>query len=117
MANSMKDLDCIFCKQPVQVDSRTGAALCGDCVAKLSDAPIMPKPTVVVSIEDKKARKAARLAKKAAKLEAKKTAKKGRGRGWHLKQLFEFDGEFYSFGKKIDDAAVAKIRKALKAKG
>jgi hypothetical protein len=118
MAKSTKDLDCFWCGKTVMAtDARMHAVLCGDCVAKLSDAPIQPKPTVVVSVEEKKARKEARVEKKKAKLEAKKTAKKGRGRGWHLKQLFEFEGEFYSFGKKIGDAEVAKIRKALKKAG
>lgn len=117
MAKTTHDLDCFFCGKTVTTDSRVASILCGDCVAKLSDAPIQPKPTVLVSADEKKARKEARVNKKKAKLEAKKTAKKGRGRGWHLKELFEFDGEFYSFGKLIDVAAVAKIRRKLKAKG
>jgi hypothetical protein len=68
----------------------------------------------VVTVEEKLQRKADRVSAKKAKLEKKKTAKKGKGRGWHLKQLFEFDGQFYSFGKAVGDAEVAKIRKALK---
>ena len=117
MAKTTKDIDCFFCGKTVTSDSRVGAVLCGECVAKLSDAPVQPKPTVVVSADEKKARKEARVEKKKAKLEAKKTAKKGKGRGWHLKQLFEFEGTFYSFGKLIGDAEVAKIRKALKKDG
>lgn len=116
-SKTQKDVDCFFCGKTVATDSRVGALLCGDCTARLSDAPIQPKTIVKLDPDEKKARKEARIEKKKAKLEAKKTAKKGKGRGWHLKQLFEFDGEFYSFGKKIGDAEVAKIRKALKKAG
>ena len=116
-SKTQKDVDCFFCGKTVATDSRVGALLCGDCTARLSDAPIQPKTIVKLDPDEKKARKEARVEKKKAKLEAKKTAKKGKGRGWHLKQLFEFDGEFYSFGKLINDAQVAKIRKSLKKAG
>lgn len=101
----------------MQVDLKTASGLCATCVSKLSDPPPMPKPTVIVTVEEKKARKEMKLEKKKATLEAKKNAKRGKGRGWHLKQLFEFDGEFYSFGKPVGDAEVAKIRRALKKGG
>jgi hypothetical protein len=100
----------------VNVDTKTGAVLCAKCVARMSDAPAQPKPTVVVTADEKKARKEARAEKKATRLAALKNKKKGKGRGFHLKQLAEFEGDFYSFGKKITDAEVAKIRKKLKAK-
>jgi hypothetical protein len=109
--------DCFFCRKPVMTDATTSDLLCDHCVARLSDPPAQPKPVVVVTVEEKAAKKEAKVAKKLAKLEAKKTATKGKGRGWHLRQLFEFDGTFYSFGKEIDDKQVARIRKQLKSKG
>jgi hypothetical protein len=114
MAKNLKPLECFFCRKIVQVDAKTGATLCATCVSKLADAPVQPKPTVVVTAAEKKARKEERLAKTAATLAAKKTATKGKGRGWHLKELFAWEGEFYSFGQKISDAAVAKLKKKLK---
>ncbi len=96
------------------VDNKVHAVLCPRCVQHVADPPVQPKPYVAPSVEDKATKKAEREAKKKAKLEAKKTAKRGKGRGWHLKQLFEFEGQFYSFGKEIGDAEVAKIRKTLK---
>ncbi len=114
---NMKEIHCIFCKRPTMVDAKIHAVLCPRCVQHVADPPALPKPSVIVSAEDKAARKAERLQRKKDKLEAKKTAKKGKGRGWHLKQLFEFDGQFYTFGKEIGDAEVAKIRKELKKAG
>ena len=111
---NLKEINCIFCKRATMVDAKVHAVLCPNCVQRTADAPAMPKPTVVVSVEEKAARKAERAQKKKDKLEAKKTATRGKGRGWHLKQLFEFEGQFYSFGKEIGDAEVAKIRKTLK---
>jgi len=64
------------------------------------------------SPEEKAAKVAAREQKKAEKLEKMKT--RGRGKGWHLKRLFEFDGKFYSFGKEIDPSSALKIKKELK---
>lgn len=112
--NSLKALDCFFCRKSVQVDARTAAVLCDTCIARISDPPAIPVTLPKLSVEEKALRKSERALRKKARLEAKKNAKSGRGRGWHLKQLFESDGEFYSFGKLIDDAAVAKIRRKLK---
>ena len=106
--------DCAFCRKPMETDPDTSNILCDTCVARLCDPPAQPKPTVVVSVEEKKARKEEREAKKKAKLEAKKTAKRGKGRGWHLKQLFEYEGKYYSFGKEITSEAAVKLRKKLK---
>src|ERR1017187_7788731 len=114
---NMKEIECIFCKRPTMVDNKVHAVLCPRCVQHVVDPPTQPKPYVAPNVEAKEAKKAERAEKKKAKLEAKKTAKRGKGRGWHLKQLFEWEGQFYSFGKAIDDAAVAKIRKALKKAG
>jgi len=112
--SALKYLDCIFCKRTVEASADAKAILCDHCVQTHGDPPKQPAPYVVLAPEEKAARKQAKKEKKEAKLQKMKKAKSGRGRGWHLKKLFEWDGQFYSMGKPIDDAQVAKIRKKLK---
>lgn len=112
MPKNLKEIDCIFCKRPMWVDIGAKAGLCDKCVHRVADAPEMPKPVVRTSKEERIAKKEARLAKRKAKLEKSKT--RGKGKGWHLKKLFEFDGQFYSFGKEITDAEAAKLKKSIK---
>lgn len=116
MATNVKELRCLWCRAGVSVDVKTGATLCAKCVSRLSDPPIQPKVFVPVSAEEKKVRKAGRVEKKQARLEALKQKKRGKGRGFHLRELAEFEGMFYSFGKSISDADVARIKKKLKKK-
>jgi len=40
------------------------------------------------------------------------SAPAGKGRGWHLKKTFTFDGKFYSFGKEISEKEYKKLLKA-----
>ena len=110
-------IKCIFCKSEMKVSVEAAAGLCDRCVARLADPPKQPVAAPVLAPGEKKARKEAREAKKAAKLQAAKTATKGKGQGWHFKPLFEWEGKFYSYGKEIDDAEVARIRKILKSGG
>lgn len=117
MSKNEKEVRCIFCRRSVVIDARNASALCAVCVAKLADAPPPPKTIVVLAPEEKEAKKEEKRAKKVAKLEAKKTATRGKGRGWHLKQLFEWEGEFFSFGKPVNGTDVAKIRKTMKKAG
>jgi len=117
MSNKLKDLECKVCNNLVEnVAADIKAVTCSDCVANIVPAPEQPKVIQHLSLDEKKERKAARAVKKAAKLESLKTAKKGKGKGWHLKKLFDWEGTFYSFGKPVTDAEVAAIRKSLTAK-
>lgn len=109
-------MDCFFCKTDAgKVGTDTKAVLCGACVQKLTGAPEIKDPTPKLSFAERSAKKAERVARKAERLQKLKTAKRGRGRGWHLKKLFEFDGEYFSMGEKITPDQAAKIRKALAA--
>lgn len=107
-------MNCFYCRNDAgRIGTDVKAVLCGTCVQRLTDAPA-PAPTVTkLSVEEKAARKTARAERKVAKLEKLKTAKRGRGRGWHLKKLFEADGTYFSMGKEITAVEAAKIRKAL----
>lgn len=97
----------------IELSKNATGFTCAYCVQS-QVAPPPPPANSAVSHEEKVARKAAREEKKKAKLEKAKTAVRGRLRGWHKKILFEHEGVFYSYGKVIDDAAVAKLRKELK---
>lgn len=100
------ELDCIFCKSPCRTNADVKSVLCDRCVAKLSDAPEPPK--TIVTKEAREARKAEKAAAKAAKpVVVKATA--GRGRGWHLKKVIQFDGVWYSFGKQITEKEAKKL--------
>ena len=108
-------MHCFFCHDDVPgVGKEIKAVLCGRCTARLSDPPHLAPPPVKLTVEEKEAKKAAKVEKKKAKLEKLKTAKRGFGRGWHLKKLFEFENEYFSFGKKITTAEAVKIRRQLK---
>jgi len=110
-----KDMDCFFCGNLVDgVGHDTVAVLCSTCTSRLTGVPEEKPQVQRLPYEERKARKEARQAKKLAKLEQKKSAKRGRGRGWHLKKLYEEDGKFYSFGKEIDASTVVKLKKELK---
>lgn len=111
-------LKCFFCREECPKASKDAKAiLCDRCTLRLSAPPDIkvtaPKPTV----EEKAAKKEEKAKKKAEKLEKMKTAKRGFGRGWHLKKLFEFEGQYFSMGKEISAADAAKIRKQLKKAG
>ena len=88
--------------------------LCSDCVAREAAPPEIHAPIQRLSAEEKKARKEARLEKRKAKLEAMKTKTRGKGKGWHLKRLFMFEGLYFSFGKEITAVEAAKIMKDVK---
>lgn len=105
---------CFFCRNACpQASKDATAVLCSHCVQKLVGPPDLKPPAEKLSAEEKAERKAAKEAKKAEKLEKMKTAVRGRGRGWHLKRLFEFDGKYYSMGKEISSVEAMKIRKEL----
>jgi hypothetical protein len=97
-----KMIECLFCRTPTRTDNNTSALLCGRCVIRLSDPVSRPSvaPEVVA------ARKQARAERKA---ERKATVPSGRGRGWHLKRLFIWEGQAYSFGKPISAQAAAQL--------
>lgn len=88
--------------------------ICSDCVAREVGPPEIPAPVQRLSVDEKKARKEARLEKRKAKLEAMKTKSRGKGKGWHLKRLFMFEGLYFSFGKEITAVEAAKIMKDVK---
>lgn len=112
-------MKCFFCEYPVKTSNPkdTKSVLCGTCVAKLSDPPELKEPPAKLSIEEKEAKKVEKEKKKTEKLEKMKTAKRGFGRGWHLKKLFEFEGQYFSMGKEITAAEASKLRKKLKKDG
>lgn len=98
------------------IPSKTATGLiCSRCVSKMVAPPDPPKSVTKAnsaSPEEKAAKAAEKEKKKAEKLEKMKT--RGRGKGWHLKRLFEYDGKFYSFGKEIDANSALKIKKEIK---
>lgn len=107
-------MNCFWCRSHVpQASKGTAAVLCSGCVQRLVGAPDIKPPAEKLTTEQRAERKAERAAKKVAKLEKLKTATRGRGRGWHLKKLFEFDGKYYSMGEEITAAEAMKIRKEL----
>lgn len=107
-------MNCFFCRAEAgKADKDVKAVLCGNCVQRLCGAPEPSVTAPKLSFEERKARKTARAEKKVAKLEQLKTAKRGRGRGWHLKKLFEADGQYFSMGKEINALEANKLRKAL----
>lgn len=95
-----KIVDCFFCHTPTETNADTSALLCGRCVSKLTGAPELPKPQLTA--EARKVRKMERTARREAKRAAQlANPTRGRGRGWHLKRVFEWEGQFYSFGQPI----------------
>ncbi|MDE1940740.1 MAG: hypothetical protein KGI66_01350 [Patescibacteria group bacterium] len=112
---STKEVKCFFCHKPVRADSSAKAILCGDCVSRLSDPPELPKalqpkpvdengnPIIKKRGRPRKTDSAQPDAKpvKKERRSAAKTVSSGKGRGWHLKKVFEHEGQFYSFGKPI----------------
>jgi hypothetical protein len=106
---------CFFCKRDVPShDPKAKAVLCGHCVARLAGAPELPAPIQRLSYDERKAKKEAKIAKKKAKLESMKTKTRGKGKGWHLKKVFAFEGSYFSFGKEITAAEAAKLMKQVK---
>jgi len=107
-------VNCFFCKTEVKrTNADVRAVLCDRCVQRCLGAPEIKEPVKKVTYEEKKVRKAERLARKAGKLEKLKTATRGKGRGWHLKKLFHYEGTFYSFGEVIDAAQAERLKKEL----
>jgi hypothetical protein len=106
---------CFFCKRDVPShDPKAKAVLCSSCVARLAGAPDLAPPVQRLSKAERDERKEAKLAKKKAKLEAMKTKTRGKGKGWHLKKVFAFEGSYFSFGKEITAAEAAKLMKQVK---
>ena len=105
-----KMLDCMFCRTPTRTDINTTSVLCGACVSRLADPPA--RVAAPVSPEVKAARKQERVERKAERVAAKAAAPKGRGRGWHLKRLFMWEGQAYSFGKPISAKEATKLANA-----
>lgn len=107
-------IKCFWCRADVpQAAKGTAAALCSGCVQRLCGAPDIKPVAEKLTTEQKAERKQARAVKKVAKLEKLKSATRGRGRGWHLKKLFEFEGRYFSMGEEITAAEAMKIRKEL----
>jgi hypothetical protein len=107
-------MDCFFCKADAgRVSKDAKAVLCATCVQKLVNPPDIKPVPEKLSPEAKAERKAAKVAKRTEKLEKLKTATRGRGRGWHLKKLFEFDGQYFSMGKEVSAAEALKLKNAL----
>lgn len=107
-------MNCFFCRADAGRTSKDAkAVLCARCVQRLVGAPDIKPPVEKLTAEQKAERKQARAAKKVAKLEKLKTATRGRGRGWHLKKLFEFEGQYFSMGEAITADQAMKIRKEL----
>lgn len=107
-------MNCFFCRDDVPEASKdVKAVLCSKCTARACGAPEIKPDVPKLSYEEKMARKAEKVERKKAKLEKAKTATRGKGRGWHLKRLFMFDGKAYSFGKEIDLAAANKLKKQI----
>jgi hypothetical protein len=107
-------MDCFFCRGDAgRTNKDVKAVLCGTCVQKLVNPPDLKPVPEKLSPEAKAERKQAKAAKRVEKLEKLKTAARGRGRGWHLKKLFEFEGQYFSMGKAITAAEALKLRKAL----
>ena len=109
-----KMLECMFCRTPTRTDADTSAILCGGCTARLADPAPTPKPSVNPSeaYAQKQQRKAERVAAKKQAAARKAAAVKGRGRGWHLKRVFEWEGQFYSFGELITEARARELMRA-----
>ena len=106
---------CFFCRRDVPShDPKAKAVLCSHCVSRLAGAPELPSPVQRLSYEERKAKKEAKAEKKKAKLEAMKTKTRGKGKGWHLKRVFHYEGQYFSFGKEITPEAAAKLMKAEK---
>ena len=108
---SKKIVPCIWCREDVSVDAGTkDSALCGKCTSRLADPPQLAAPVKKLTVEEIEAKQAAKAARKTA------TVKKstGKGKGWHLKKLFEWEGQFYSFGKPVDTAEAVAIKKLIK---
>lgn len=104
-----KTLACMFCRTETRADADASAILCGRCVARLADAPAPVKQPVTA--EQKQERKVARQERKQQKAVAPK-ASAGRGRGWHLKRLFMWEGQAYSFGQPISAKEATKLANA-----
>jgi hypothetical protein len=104
-----KMLECMFCRVSTRCDQNTVSVLCGTCVANLTDAPAPPRQPV--TDEARAERKAARAERKQQKAVAPK-ANCGRGRGWHLKKLFMWEGQAYSFGKPITAREATRLANA-----
>lgn len=100
-------LDCMFCRTPTRTDINVSSVLCGNCVARLADAPARVAPVVTPEVKAERAQ--ARAERKIAKQAAKAAAPAGRGRGWHLKRLFMWEGQAYSFGKPITAKQASKL--------
>ena len=106
---------CFFCSRDVpSYGEKVKAVLCSHCVARLAGAPDIAPPIQRLSKAERDERKEAKIAKKKAKLEAMKTTARGKGKGWHLKKVFAFEGAYFSFGKEITAAEAAKLMKQVK---
>lgn len=115
MAKTPEGMECSRCSGWVeQVGDKCVSVICSDCVQQDIPAPSLAPPIQRLSYEEKKERKEARAARKKAKLEAMKTKTRGKGKGWHLKKVFAFEGQYFSFGKEITPEAAAKLMKELK---
>jgi len=115
MAHVPNGMECSKCSEWVeQVGDKCTSVICSDCVAQEIPAPEIAAPIQRLSHDEKKARKEARLLKKKAKLEAMKTKTRGKGKGWHLKKLFMFEGLYFSFGKEISALEATKLMAELK---
>jgi hypothetical protein len=103
----------MFCRTPTRCDTDTASILCGRCVARLADAPAQPKPTVnpTEAYAQKQQRKLEREQHRKQAQVRKAAVVKGRGRGWHLKRVFEWEGQFYSFGELITPTRAQELMK------
>lgn len=100
---------CFFCRSEVpRTSSDVSAVLCGGCVQRITGAPaeaVTAKKKVLV---DGKVVKRKRGRPRKNPVKAKK-ASVGRGRGWHLKKLFQYENQYYSFGKPISEKEASQM--------
>ena len=91
---------CLWCRTTVSVGTGTSSALCGRCVAKLSDAPapVRPAPAPLAAGEAPRGRGRPRKNPLVEKVAT------GRGRGWHLKKIVKYDDVFFSYGQPVTES-------------
>ena len=102
---------CVSCTNDVpNVNKTTKSVTCPRCVQLATSPPDLSPVIVRLSYEERKDRKAERAVRKAARIQALLNKPKGRGRGWHLKRTFPWEGKFYSYGEEVTEQAYRKLQ-------
>lgn len=106
-----RKLGCFYCGEDCNVDKDAKAVLCSNCTNTIHTGRGEPpkEPAKALTSEEKIARKVAREERKKAKANAKPKGP-SKGRGWHLKGYFEWEGEVYTFGQKASKADAARLK-------